>query len=432
MSGLDIAAATPILKELYQGQTLQNVLYPENAAWAWMPKKKANFVGSQYPIPIIHGNPQLISASASVAFSGTPTSSKAKRFVITRADKYGAARISRETLKAADGDLGSFINGARMEMDGGFNAMGRRLAVEAYRDGTGCVGIVPAGAAVNDAGGVLKIGPYSGGSQGNDIDNFEIGMNLVSAATVGGATRTGSMYVVAVDRINGNVTVSATDGGAGADPSSLITGLAASEFLFCNGDAANNTGTKVCIFGFDAWLPFTVAANDSFFGVNRSVDPQRLAGVHVDGTTGALAGAPMQQLLLQGAAQCGKFGGRPKVAFTNWETWTGLANELGSKVNYDVVVSADNADIAFKSIRVHGGREPIDVVPDQNCPAGRIYLLDQTSWGLYALGDAIEFVDEDGTIMLRASGADAFDARLASMLQVGCSAPGKNCVVKTA
>lgn len=431
MSGLDITAATPILKELYQGQTLQNVLYPENAAWAWLPKKKANFVGSQYPIPIIHGNPQLISASASVAFSGTPTSSKAKRFVLTRVDKYGAARISRETLKAADGDLGSFIDGARMEMDGGFNSMGRRLAVEAFRDGTGCIGKITAGAAVNDAGGVLSITSYSGGSQGSDIDNFEIGMKLIAAATVSGATRTGSMYVVAVDRINSTITVSATDGGSGSDPSALITGLAASDFLFCDGDAANNGGTKLCISGFDAWLPFTLAEGESFFGVNRNADPQRLAGVHVDGTTGTLAGAPLQQLLLQGAAQCGKFGGRPKVAFCNWETWTSLVNELGSKVMYDAVTSADNADIAFKSVRVHGGRDPIDVVPDQNCPAGRIYLLDQTTWGLYALGDAIEFVDDDGVIMLRASGADAFDARLASMLQVGCNAPGKNCVIKT-
>ena len=145
----DFDAALPILRELYSGQKLQNVLYPDNPMWAWLPKKPVKFVGSTYPVPIVYGNPQLVSASASQAFGSTPTSTRAKRFSLSRKFKYGAARITREILKAADGNLGSFIDGAQLEMDGSYNAVGRRLAQDAYRDGTGCIGIIPSGAAVD-------------------------------------------------------------------------------------------------------------------------------------------------------------------------------------------------------------------------------------------------------------------------------------------
>lgn len=432
MAGLDITTAGFALKELYEGQILQNLLYPDNAMYAWLPKKGFDFEGSQYPIPVIYGNPQLISADPAQAFSGTPTSTKGKKFVITRIFKYGAARVSREVFKAAKGDLGAFVDGARMEVDGGYNAWIRRFAVELYRDGTGCIGIVPAGAVVNDAGGLLSIGPYSGGTQGNDIDNFEVGQQLVAAATVGGSIRTGSMFVVAVDRIGNTINVAATDGGAGSSPAGLITGLAASDFLFVKGDAANGSGSNVCVSGLDAWLPFTIAGGDSFFGVNRSADKQRLGGVHVDGTTGTLAGAPLEELLITGAAQCGKFGGKPRTAFSNWELWTAAEKSLGSKVTYDVVSSSDRADITFKSIRIHGGRAPIDLVPDQNAPASRIYMLDQDAVALYPLGELPEIVDDDGVVMLRSSGADAFDIRLAGYAQAGMNGPGKHCVIKTA
>ena len=134
----------------------------------------------------------------------------------------------------------------------------------------------------------------------------------------------------------------------------------------------------------------------------------------------------------RGTALAGKFGGRPRVGFCNWELWTSLINELGSKVMYGQVDAYERADIGFQSVKVHGGREPVEIVPDVNCPAGRIYLLDESSWGLYSAdGDeVIQIVREDGLTMLRSTGADAFDMRLASELEIGCNAPGKNCVIK--
>jgi hypothetical protein len=431
---LDKAAASALLKELYTDEKLQNTLYPDNAMYAWLPKKSAPFVGSQHPIPIIYGNPQSVSADPSVAFGASPTSTKSKRFVITRAFKYGGARITREMLKAGDGDKGSFIDLAEMEMDGGLHAMTRRIAVELFRDGTGCIGKVAAGAPVNNAGGVLQIGNYNGGTVGSDVDNFEQGMLVVAAASATGALRAGQAYVVSVDRTSATptVTLSATDGGAGSDPSALITGLTAGDFIFAKGDAMAGSGVPACVIGADGWLPTTApTAGDSFGGgVDRSADPQRLAGCRIDGTSGTNANAPLKELLVKGSALTAKFGGRPGTGFVNWENWSGLEIDLGQNVVYGSVKASDNADIGFRSITIHGGRVPIEVVPDQNCPASRFYLLDQSTWGLYHLGDLPEIVDDDGVIMLRATGADAYDIRFAGTLQTGCSAPGKNCVGK--
>lgn len=424
---LDVTTGSAILKELYTKDKVQNLVYPDNAMFAWLPKKSVEFVGSQHPIPIIFGNPQLISSTASTVLSGTPGNTQTARFVIKRVKKYGLARIDRELMLAANGDEGSFIDGASMEIDGMLQGMTRQIAVQLYRDGTGAIGQLSSTAAVGTS--VLTLGAYGGGTVGTDVDNFEVGMQLQASATSTGAVRAGTAFIVAIDRTSAapSLTVSNTFGGAPTAGATCITGLSASDVLFVNGDAANG-GSNICVSGLDAWLPTTAPIiSDNFFGVNRSADGQRLGGIRYDAT---ISGAPIEEALIQGAALAAKFGGRPDVCFVNWENWAALEKSLGSKVNYDHV-SSDNADIAFRSIRIFGGRAPIDVVADQNCPAGRAYLLQKDTVALYVLGDSAPMlVEEDGLMMLRASGADAFDVRGAGMYQLGFTAPGKNVAIK--
>jgi hypothetical protein len=422
MAGLDTSTGSAILKELYTPDKVQNMVYPDNAFFAWVQKKSVQFVGSQHPIPILFGNPQLVSSSANTAFTGTPGNSQTKRFVVKRVKKYGLARIDRELMLAADGDKGSFIDGASMEIDGILQAVTRKVAIELYRDGNGVKGQVASGQATS----TITVQAASGGTNGNDIDNFEVGDQLVAASSATGATRSGSMWVIGVDRTGGTITVSNTQGGAATAGTTCISGLAANDYLFLSGDAPNG-GSAVCVSGLDAWLPITApTAGDNFFGVDRSADPQRLAGIRYDASAN---GTPIEEAFIQGAGLANKFGGRPKVAFTNYENWFALEKALGSKVTYDRVTT-DNADIGFKSIKIFGGREPIDVVPDQNCPAGRAYLLDPSTVALYCLGDLPMLIEEDGVMMLRASGADAFDVRVGGMFQLGFTAPGKNVVIK--
>jgi hypothetical protein len=88
-----------------------------------------------------------------------------------------------------------------------------------------------------------------------------------------------------------------------------------------------------------------------------------------------------------------------------------------SKIQYiDMKV---NAEIMFRGIQINGPRGPIKVVPDQNCPNDRAFMLDMDSWKLYSLGKAPKILDTDGLRMLRDSNADSVEVRVGYYAQLG-------------
>ena len=113
-------------------------------------------------------------------------------------------------------------------------------------------------------------------SNSQQVVNFEVGQNLVNFTYTGGtisAISASTGYVQAVDRANGILTIVAS----AVDGSWATVGNA----LGVYGDiqaGAVNTGTSLCMSGLAAWIPFTTpGGGDSFWGVNRSFDPTRLA-----------------------------------------------------------------------------------------------------------------------------------------------------------
>lgn len=99
-----------------------------------------------------------------------------------------------------------------------------------------------------------------------------------------------------------------------------------------------------------------------------------------------------------------------------------------SKVQYvDLKVTAD---VGFRGIVVNGPRGPIKVIPDQNCPSGRAFMLQLDTWKLYSLGKAPKILDADGMKMLRESSADAVELRVGFYAQLGCRAPGWSANIK--
>jgi hypothetical protein len=115
------------------------------------------------------------------------------------------------------------------------------------------------------------------------VVNFEVGQNLVDYTYTGGvisAISTSTGYVQAVDRSAGVLTIVAS----AVDASWATVGNA----LGVYGDiqaGAVNTGTSLCMSGLAAWIPSVTPGNtDSFWGVNRSFDPTRLAGLRSNGS----------------------------------------------------------------------------------------------------------------------------------------------------
>lgn len=399
MASLDMTSFASALKAHYTDDRIQNMVYKDNPLLAMM-KKYESFGGKNLPIPIKHGVP-----SHSATFSDAQANklaSKYKDFVLTRVKDYSIASIDNETLEASKGNANAFIEAATSEIDGAIQSSTRSVAVAMYRKSSGSIGSI--GSTTNVATAVIVL------DDPESVTNFEVGQVLeASTADGGGSVKATERTIVAIDRDLGTVTVDSV----------LNTGTAwaLADFLFNDGDY------DLKMSGLLSWVPSSAPSATPFFSVDRSVDVTRLGGIRFDGSA-----LPIEEALISAAARVAREGGKPDYCFMSYSKYADLEKALGSKVQYiDMKV---NPEIGFRGIQINGPRGPIRVVPDQNCPSDRAFMLQLDTWKLYSLGKAISILDSDGNKMLREASADAVECRVGGYFQLGCNAPGYNANVR--
>lgn len=400
---LDLTSFDAALKQHYTSDRVENMNYKDNPFLSLVPKFES-FGGRNLPIPIIYGNPQGRSATFSSA-KANKYSSSIHDFILTRNHDYSLASIDNETIEASKGNANAFLEASTVEIDGAIASAGRSLAISLFRDGSGYLGQVSAEPAEASTTVITM-------KNLEDIVNIEIGMTLnIHSAKSGGSQRSTdgsdvSWKVTAVDRDAGTFTLDDAYTSSGT--------IAANDYVFVEGDRGG------MLKGLEAWLPFTApTSGDSFFGVDRSVDVTRLAGIRKTGSD-----KPIEEALVDLAARIAREGGAPDYCFMNYAKFADLEKSLGSKVQY--VDLSVNAEIGFRGMMIHGPRGPIKVVADQNCPSGYAFMLQMNTWKLYSLGKAPRILDSDGSKMLRESDSDSVEVRVGHYSQLGCRAPGFN------
>lgn len=397
---LNMTSMNAALKELYDGQVVENLVYADNPYLAMVPKK-TDFGGKYKPIPIITGVSQGRSATFANAQSNqTPV--QIESFFLTRVSDYSLATIDNQTMLASQTDKMSFLEGAKLVIDGAIRSATNSLAGALFRSGTGSIGKIS-----SISTGVIVL------TNSQDVTQFEVNMTLQADATDGGATPRAALgYIIAVNRGSSpTVTVSATAGGAAGTPASW----AANDFLLVQGDL------NAKVSGLPAWLPSDkTGLATTFFGVDRSPDVTRLSGVYYDGSTQSI-----EEALIDGSSLLAREGGKPGVAIMSFASYSALEKSLGAKVQY--IDAKGPANIAFRGIMINGANSMIKCFPDRSCQGQVAWLLQMDTWCLESLGDAPMILKYgDGLEMLRVSNADAGEVRVGYYAQLRTNAPGWN------
>ncbi len=338
-------------------------------------------------------------------------------FFVYRVSNYQLVTISNELLEATKDDAGAFVDEAKLNMDTGFRNISNDLAFDLFQDGSGVRGSISA-----ISTGVITL------ADPNTVVQFEVGMTLASYSTAFAQSTSNNLgYVIAVNRSAGTVTVSATQGGAAGTPTNWSSSF---PYLTVSGDnpaAATATSTALKVTGLAGWFPVTApGSSDSFWGVNRSADVTRLAGVRFNGQSETI-----EEALVDASSLVAREGGQPDMCFMNFASYAALEKSLGSKVQY-VDVKHDEADIAFAGIRIHAPYGPITIIPDRSCTAQTAYLLSMDTLKLRSLGKAPHILTYglEGLEGLRVGSADALEIRIGYYGNLICNAPGWNCVVQ--
>lgn len=404
MAYLDQATAAAVLKTQYTQSKVWDMIYPDHPTFAMM-KKNTKFVGENKVVAFKYGAPQGRGAAFGVA-QGNITPSQYKKVIVERKPGYAFAQIAGETIEAAATDAGALLRTLKTEIDGAMYTAGRALGMALFGNGGGARGQISATS--NVATPTITLANVS------DSVKFEVGMVINLSANDGttGAKRTGTVTLTKVDRNTGTLTASANW--------NTITGATAGDYIFQNGDIETTNTQPTGILG---WIPRTdPTTGDDFFGLDRSVDPQRLAGVrYLDG-----AGGPIETTLIDLAARICANGGKPNISTLNPLDYANLVKALGSKVIYDRVKSVDMPDIGFESVKLWGPKGPIQVIADIDQPQGWTNMLQTDTWSVDSLGAAPRILDLDSNQLLRVTNSDSYEIRIGYYAQFTCEAPGFN------
>lgn len=328
-------------------------------------KRSTDFVGKNRVCTVYFGNGNRSRTFANA--QANASNPAIEDFTITRAKDHQSAYIDRETLLAAETDLGSVVKAATLAINDAVNGLTFNLERSIFRDSTGIICQLDASAT-----------PTTTWTLKNRADgvHFSKGQVLKLASDAAGTLRAGTMTITSVND-GGDVTTLTTAGN--------ITG-SAGDYVVTDGDVTKSFD------GFSGWCPETVTAT-AFKGVDRTQHVTRLGGYRMTGL-GSIASSvkSLVNRMVEGGAD-------PKYVFMNLDAYDKLAEDLGSKVIYDKVKSSGRGEWGFDSIKIIGaGRTgAVNVVPTRACQAGLAWAVDTAQVEFASLGAAPQIQPGDGT-----------------------------------
>jgi hypothetical protein len=407
-------------KRLYPSRKLEVMSYKNRPFWAQL-KKVDDFEGEVYNHVIYYEDPNGGSADFGTAQDQRSSNTRAARLLINRGREYQAIKISNEEVEASRSNAGALLKKKVRETDGVLNEMMRRMDIAAHGSGTGILASFTTPASLTGVS-TITLDTAALGIR------FSVGMYLQvatnnptngTAATLlsnGASARVSAISRTSFSSSGGSVIT--LDNTLSAAFPAIATST--TYYLLRKGDnlGFGSTASFGGVAGLKSWLPITApTSGDNFWGFDRSVDPQRLAGQRYL----AAAGEKFDDTFQNARAELVVQESDPGSVLVHPLDFAKYSRELGNRLRFDDVKVGETI---FKSIKVGN----MDVMEDPQVDPGTFYMLDMSTWELKHLGGLPHLDNSDGKSAQREALEDAFSMRWRAWYQPVCYYPGKNLV----
>lgn len=352
-------------------------------------EKHNDFVGEDYAIALQGENPQGLGTTIPNA-QGAAAQSIYRRFLLTRLEYFGVARIKGQALRTATlrGD-GALVDLWTRELEGIESAFMKMLEIISMRFGNGVLATVTSG--IGTATVTLSVA--------EDINCIDIGMpiKLVSDTTLSPTVRSGQAVVTGVNRATGTVTIG-----------DLFTNVFAGAV---NGDSIVRAGDQA-VAGTAAVPPGLLQWNvggstpGTFFGLPRNEDAVRYASQALD-----MTGLPMAEAVIDLDSLITIQGHKPKKRLIcNPRDVRQVKKTLFGKVMLSG--GGGTPTIGFDGAKWAGANGDIPSLESPFCPKTNVFLKDMTTYGLYTAGGAPMPMNFGKENMITLATDDAAEARI--------------------
>jgi hypothetical protein len=400
---------------------MKNIVYAKNPWLAMVPKNESpdGFAGKYIPVPLEYGNP----AGRAHTFANAQnqqTASEVISYFVYAVQDYQLVTITNLLMEQTKSNAGAFVDEASRTMDNGFRNLSNNMAFELFYGGTASRGQI-------SAAGVTYAAPTVTFTLANpqQVVQFEVGMTLQATPTDGGAATAtaGAIDAIQVTSVNRGTGVISGIVVQGAPQTDWLAGY----YLQVLGDIGSAGASTIAgllgLSGMAAWVPSSdPTSTDNFWGVNRSADPTRLAGLRYNATSQSIS-----EGLTSALGFANREGAAIDLIIIDFVSYTTLVNELGAKVQY-VMLEHDEVPVAFEAIHFHSAYGKIPVLADRSSQPQTAWCLTVDTWKLRTLGKAPHILTYgmEGLEGLRVGNADALEIRIAYYGNLICSAPGYN------
>lgn len=377
-------------REIWPQNSIIEELYDESPLLGLMPKD-TEFNEDIRHIVVGTGMPQGVGPVFSYA-KGNKSPSKAARFDIQAKTYYALFSIDGRVLRQAKKDKAVIVKPFARESRNAVRQWKRDISSYLFGNGGGAIGQLAAGTTLSGNSFVLR--------DTSKIRFYQEDMVLTTATgtdgSVAGAVNGGQMTVDSVVRsgVNkGTITIRE------ASLSAAIPGITTNDFIFRQGVFGN------VINGLGSWCPRADPGSVDpvtgltvpivFNGATRNKDPERYAGIRIDGTrAGGLINAGMAA-----ASAIVDASGKPDTWIMSTSDWLQLRIEVSQAgtLTYTTAPSAGVGKympgMSYDAIELKGPRGNIRVIADPDCPTGRSWMTQLDTWTFASTNEMVSLIE---------------------------------------
>ncbi len=398
MAGTSLTLLDDILKEDYLGP-IQDQFNGSSILMKRLIKNEEDVGGKKAIVPLHIGRNSGVGARAENGALPTAGYQQYDQAVYNCAYNYARIQIPGPAIKASRKDKYAFVRAIDSEIEGAMEDIQDEVNVQLHGDGTGVLAII------------------NGASTGTTItvDNpssMYFQKKMIIDAVDPASTTPG-------DARDANMTVNAVASGTTLTVAAAVT--------VADNDVLVRTGNyRLAMMG----LRGIVNENNAGHGFVTT-------GINVGGIDRSTAGNEFWK-----AGYLDNSGNARKLSLDLMQQGFDSAEQASGKISliltdyfqrrkYLALVKADGRFV--NNLKLDGGFTALEynekpLVVDKHCYPGRIYFLDESTLALYRMSD-IDWMQEDGAILSRVSGYDAYEAILYYYATLGCKAPARNAVL---
>lgn len=347
---------------------------------------RESVVGKNFTIPLHYGRNEGIGARSDGGTLPTAGNQSYKETIVPMRYLYGRIKLTGPSIKAAKSNEGAFIRAVESEMKGLARDLKSDMNRQLFGDGTGV--LATCGTTSNSTTVTVE-----------STAKLRVGMIVDIIVTADGTTGTG-----------------ATGRTITSIPSATTFVISGAAITTDNTFSVYRSGSRnLEVMG----IAGICSATTTLQGLDVSNYPWWKANVLTAGSNRAISETLLQTAIDTTYQQSD---GETTVIFTT----------VGVRRAYQALLSADRT--YQNTMEFKGGFKALDYnglpfMVDKDCKANTIYLLDENHLKFYEMSDW-DWMSEDGAILSRVSGEDAYEAVMYKYCELGCSARNTQTVLE--